>query len=231
LGAGTYYFALTASNSAGQESGYSNEVSKTVAAAGCTYTVAPTNRSLLSTAQPASFTVTTGSTCAWTAGTNASWMTRTSASSITESGTGCVYSISPTSKNFAGAGGQGSVALTGPSGCGWTASSTETWITISSSNSGSGNATVGYSVQSNTASSSRTGMLIIGGRILTVNQAANNQTFFPQFSAGAEWESELVLTNPSSSETATGSVTVLNDGGEQIEDSGSRSFTIEPLGS
>ena len=349
LGAGTYYFALTASNSAGQESGYSNEVSKTIAAAGCTYTVAPTNRSLLSTAQPASFTVTTGSTCAWTAGTNASWMTRTSAGSITgsgtasfsvaantgsasrtgtvtvagqtvtvaqagtgcglavsptsrkfdangatgsvwivggsscswtasssaswitvssaksgtgnatvtytvakntsssgrtgkitlagqtfwaiQSGTGCVYSISPTSKNFAGAGGQGSVALTGPSGCGWTASSTETWITISSSNSGSGNATVGYSVQSNTASSSRTGMLIIGGRILTVNQAANNQTFFPQFSAGAQWESELVLTNPSSSETATGSVTVLNDGGEQIGDSGSRSFTIEPLGS
>src|SRR5207248_5228500 len=87
LGAGTYYFAVTASNSAGQESGYSNEVSKTIAAAGCTYTVAPTNRSLLSTAQPASFTVTTGSTCAWTAGTNASWMTRTSASSITGSGT------------------------------------------------------------------------------------------------------------------------------------------------
>ena len=87
LGAGTYYFALTASDSAGQESGYSNEVSKTIAAAGCTYAVAPTNRSLLSTAQPASFTVTTGSTCAWTAGTNASWMTRTSASSITGSGT------------------------------------------------------------------------------------------------------------------------------------------------
>src|SRR5205823_3886811 len=138
---------------------------------------------------------------------------------VAQAGTGCGLAVSPTNRKFDANGATGSVWIVGGSSCGWTASSTETWITISSSNSGSGNATVGYSVQSNTASSSRTGMLIIGGRILTVNQAANNQTFFPQFSAGAEWESELVLTNPSSSETATGSVTVLNDGGEQIEDS------------
>src|SRR5439155_6169151 len=73
--------------------------------------------------------------------------------------------------------------------------------------------------------------VMIGGQIFTIDQAASGQTFFTQFSTGAEWESAMVLTNPSSTETATGSITLLNDGGERIGDPGSRSFTIEPLGS
>ncbi|PYV37574.1 MAG: hypothetical protein DMG09_14365 [Acidobacteria bacterium] len=150
---------------------------------------------------------------------------------VAQSSDQCNFSLTPASTSFDNAGGSGKVALTGPNGCSWKASSTESWISISSRTKGHGDGTVGYSVQSNTAGGSRVGLLILGGDIFTVNQGVSGQTFFPQFSAGAQWESELVMTNPSSSETATGSVTVLNDGGEQIGDSGSRSFTIEPLGS
>src|SRR6266540_772151 len=59
LGAGKYYFAVTATDSSGKESGYSNEVSTTIAATGCTSTVSPGTRSLISTAQTMIFTVTT----------------------------------------------------------------------------------------------------------------------------------------------------------------------------
>ncbi len=83
----------------------------------------------------------------------------------------CSYSISPSSASYAAAGGTGSVSVTAGAGCAWTAVSNASFITITSGSSGSGNGTVGYSVASNTGTSSRTGTMTIAGQTFTVTQA------------------------------------------------------------
>ena len=83
----------------------------------------------------------------------------------------CTYSISPTIKPFSSSGGTGSVSIMAPVSCGWTASSNVGWINITSGGSGSGNGTVGYSVSSNSSTSSRNGTMTIAGKIFTVTQS------------------------------------------------------------
>ncbi|GBC63295.1 hypothetical protein DENIS_4289 [Desulfonema ishimotonii] len=83
----------------------------------------------------------------------------------------CSYSISPTTQSFDSSGGTGSVNITAPSGCSWTATSNKDWITVTSGSSGSGNGTVSYSVAANTGTSSQTGTITIGGKTFTIAQA------------------------------------------------------------
>ncbi len=87
-------------------------------------------------------------------------------------GSCCAFSISPTSQNFAAAGGNSSVGVTASGGCNWTATSNAGFITITSGGSGSGNGTVTYSVAANPNPSPRTGTMTIAGQTFTVNQAA-----------------------------------------------------------
>jgi hypothetical protein len=105
---------------------------------------------------------------------------------------GCHYMISPTSQNFASAGGSGSVNIMAIASCDWQAISNVPWVGISpniqvpggktlargynpaigkslASNSGSGNGTVNYTVAANTGPP-RTGTLNIAGNIFTVTQ-------------------------------------------------------------
>lgn len=90
---------------------------------------------------------------------------------VSQSGTSCTYSISPTSQSFSASGGTGSVSVTAPGGCSWTASSIASWISITSGSTGTGNGAVSYSVQGN-GSSSRSATISIAGRTFTVSQAA-----------------------------------------------------------
>src|SRR5207247_2578717 len=85
LGAGTYYFAVTAYDVLGNESRYSNEVSQTITL--CTISIAPPNRSIGYTGGSGIVTVTTSAGCAWSATSNANWITITSVSSGSGSGT------------------------------------------------------------------------------------------------------------------------------------------------
>ncbi len=80
-------------------------------------------------------------------------------------------SIMPTSNNFSASGGTGSINLTYPSGCSWTAISNDSWLAITSAASGTGDATIQYSVSSNFGAA-RTGTLTIAGLTFTVNQDA-----------------------------------------------------------
>ncbi len=90
---------------------------------------------------------------------------------VTQSGVSCTYSISPASQSFGSAGGTGSVGVTAPPGCNWTAESHAAWITVTSGASGSGNGTVNYSVGANTSTDQRTGTMTIAGKTLTVTQS------------------------------------------------------------
>jgi Viral BACON domain/Putative binding domain, N-terminal len=84
----------------------------------------------------------------------------------------CTPSISPVSQSIAAAGGTGSSTVSVAAGCAWTAVSNAAWITVTTGGSGSGPATVSYSVAVNPATVSRTGTLTIAGSTLTVTQAA-----------------------------------------------------------
>lgn len=86
-------------------------------------------------------------------------------------GSSCRFSISPTSKSFGSSDGTGRVTVTAPSGCYWSASSSASWITITSGSTGNGNGTVNYSVARNTSGIQRTGTMTIAGKTFTVTQA------------------------------------------------------------
>lgn len=55
-----------------------------------------------------------------------------------------------------------------------TATSNQSWITITSGSSGSGNGTVGYSVSSNSSTNSRTGTITIAGKTFVITITGSN---------------------------------------------------------
>jgi hypothetical protein len=91
---------------------------------------------------------------------------------LSSSGLPCAYRISPTNKNFGSIGGQGTVAVTAPPGCPWTAvSNARSWVGIISTKqeTDSGNGVVSYSVAQNSYSD-RVGTMTIAGHIFTISQ-------------------------------------------------------------
>jgi hypothetical protein len=107
--------------------------------------------------------------------------------------------ISPTDQTFTSSGGTGAVEVT--NSCPWTAVSNDSWITVTSGSSGTGNGTVGYSVAANISLNPRTGTITIAGRTFTVAQAAVVCTFSispTSRSHGPGAEADLVaVTTPS----------------------------------
>lgn len=84
----------------------------------------------------------------------------------------CAYSIAPTSQSIAALGGAGTPVSVLTSGdCTWTSSSSASWLTITSGESGTGNAKVGFNVAPNVGAE-RSGTLTIAGQIFTVTQQA-----------------------------------------------------------
>ncbi|MCW5978220.1 MAG: hypothetical protein KIT09_09095 [Bryobacteraceae bacterium] len=95
---------------------------------------------------------------------------------ITQAGIACSYTISPAEASLGFPGGSGSVTVTAPSGCPWTAASNAAWAQITSGASGSGNGTVNYSVQANSGSGPRQATITIAGRSHQVTQAGATGT-------------------------------------------------------
>jgi len=167
-------------------------------ASGCTFTVSPTSISSSAAAGSGTLTITaSNAACPWTAANNDSWLA-VSPTSGTGSGTttynvgvnvgparngaltvagqpvpvtqssGCTASLSAGSASIGGSGGAGSVTLTMSSAaCAWSASSSATWVTLPSS--GTGSATINFTVASQTGPA-RTATLVIAGQTFTVNQ-------------------------------------------------------------
>ncbi len=90
---------------------------------------------------------------------------------VTQDAMPCVFTISPTNQTFASPGGTGSVAVTTQTGCAWTATSNDTWVSVVSGASGTGAGAVNYSVAPNISGVSRTGTMTAAGRTFTVNQS------------------------------------------------------------
>jgi len=78
----------------------------------------------------------------------------------------CTFSLNPTKQSYSISGGEGQINITASKDdCQWTAISNNTWITIHSPTSGSGNGVVSYSVEPNQSTQARTGTISIGGAV------------------------------------------------------------------
>jgi hypothetical protein len=87
-------------------------------------------------------------------------------------GQGCTFSLSGSGQSFNAAGGTGNVSVNTSSGCVWSASSSESWLTVVSGGSGTGTGVVVYLVAANTTGQARTASLSVGGQMFTVSQTA-----------------------------------------------------------
>jgi hypothetical protein len=83
----------------------------------------------------------------------------------------CSFEIRPDSRDFDAIGGSGAFTLAAEAGCPWTATSSATWLTITSQTSGSGGAEVGYFVDPNPTFSSREATISVAGATHRVRQS------------------------------------------------------------
>ena len=83
---------------------------------------------------------------------------------------GCTIGVAPLAFDLNQASRTGlTITVTAAAGCTWTAVSNDSWITVTSGASGSGNGTVEFSVSRNLLLT-RTGSLTVGTRTVTVEQ-------------------------------------------------------------
>jgi len=87
-------------------------------------------------------------------------------------GQACTFSLSESGQSFTATGGSGNVTVTTSSSCPWSATSSESWLTVVSGASGTGAGVVMYRVAANTSGLARAASLSIGGQTFTVNQTA-----------------------------------------------------------
>jgi hypothetical protein len=85
----------------------------------------------------------------------------------------CTFTVAPTTASVPADGAPGQVTVTAslPT-CTWTATSNDGWIAIQGAAGGTGSGTLNYTVASHTATSPRTGTLVVAGTTVTVTQAA-----------------------------------------------------------
>ena len=169
--------------------------------AGCSISVGPLSQPFSSAGGSGSARIEADGGCPWSAGSNAAWITLTGPTSGNGSGTiaftvapltgaartgtisvagtdititqgsGCAFSVTPTSTSVAATGGNGSISVTTGADCAWSASSNASWLSISAGASGTGNGTVQFSAAA-TAGGPRSAMLTIAGQAVTVSQTS-----------------------------------------------------------
>jgi hypothetical protein len=84
----------------------------------------------------------------------------------------CTYSLDRAADTVGPSGGTLSFRVTTLSGCGWTATSRESWIAIASGQNGNASGTIGLNVAAN-GGAARVGVVNVGGQTYTVNQSAS----------------------------------------------------------
>jgi hypothetical protein len=92
------------------------------------------------------------------------------AHTITQAGVACTFTLTPPSRSFAAAGGQGQVQVDTQAGCIWTAASNAGWMSVSTI-TGIGPGTVNYTVQASTDTATRNGAIVVGGQQHAVSQS------------------------------------------------------------
>jgi hypothetical protein len=81
---------------------------------------------------------------------------------------GCIYTISPMSLEVANEGGQSTVFLNTPAGCGWQAVASDTWITVRTPN-GTGGGSILLQIAPNSGDV-RQGFVTVAGQRVNITQ-------------------------------------------------------------
>jgi hypothetical protein len=95
---------------------------------------------------------------------------------VRQTAVACTFSLDPTSQNVPAAGGSGRFRVSTAGACSWSASKSVPWIDIGQG-TGTGTGDVTFTVQANTAATSRSGVITVGGQAFTVSQAAAACTY------------------------------------------------------
>lgn len=88
------------------------------------------------------------------------------------SSTACTFDIAPSAPSLGSGEASGSLSVSTAATCGWSATSTTNWITITAT-TGIGAGWVSYRVSANAGSAARTGTMMVAGQSLTVTQAGS----------------------------------------------------------
>ena len=123
------------------------------------------------TANPSTFGVTVASNPSSQSRTGTITVNGLAQFTVTQQGITCSYSVSPGNASVGNAAGAGTINLNSPSGCNWTASSSDTWLRPADT-TGSGATAIGYSYDANPNASSRSGSIQIGTATFNVTQSA-----------------------------------------------------------
>jgi hypothetical protein len=83
---------------------------------------------------------------------------------------GCPFSLNPAAVNIGAAGGNGNVAVTAGSICGWQATSSSNWVQITSAPQ-TGDGMITFTVQPNPDPVSRSTTITVGARSVSINQS------------------------------------------------------------
>ena len=89
----------------------------------------------------------------------------------------CSYSVSPATLSAPSTSTPISISVVTGTQCTWTATSSDSWITLTSAGTVTGMGSVAFTVAVNTGGTPRTGTLTVAGKTVTVNQAANSCTY------------------------------------------------------
>lgn len=89
----------------------------------------------------------------------------------------CAYLLSPVAANVGAAAGLGATAASAASGCAWSVTNNESWISIIGSNSGVGNGVVYFTFAENTGTTNRIGTLEIAGQRYLLQQLGSSQRY------------------------------------------------------
>ena len=84
----------------------------------------------------------------------------------------CSVSISPSTRTISSPAASGTISVSAPAGCAWTAMKDVSWIVLGAPASGIGNGAVSYQVQANSTGRKRNGTISVGGRTFQLTQRA-----------------------------------------------------------
>lgn len=193
---------VTVDSSATDSNPSNNSATATISATNFGTTISPTSQLYPQNGGSGTVFVNSGQNCLWSAVSNVGWATITNSSNccsgyvnytvasnpdgprsgtmtiagqtFTVSQAGCFFPLARDHQSFAGNGGTDTVNVTATFGsCAWTASTTSTFIHITSGSSGTGNGVVQYSVDANPGTINRSDTITIAGQTFTVYQGIN----------------------------------------------------------
>lgn len=85
--------------------------------------------------------------------------------------TNCAATLVTSSYAAGAEGGESTFDFTINSGCAWTVSANQTWVTVTSAASGTGNATVTFRIDINTGATNRTATITVAGKSFAITQS------------------------------------------------------------